>query len=73
MCGGGSEVSEVSGNYCSGLSAHSVLQSHYRPHATLSFRVYCAKFETNARFKRCVRVLRHTHEKQSFISLDMQL
>ena len=41
-------VSEVSGNY-SGPSAHNVL--HYQLHATLSFRVYCAKFETNAHFE----------------------
>ena len=31
------------------------------------------KFATNARFERSVGPLRHTHEKQSFISLDMHL
>ena len=46
-------VSEVSGNY-SGPSAHNVL--HYQLHATLSFRVYCAKFETNAHFECLFRV-----------------
>ena len=46
-------VSEVSGNY-SGPSAHSVL--HYQLHATLSFCVYCAKFETNAHFECLFRV-----------------
>ena len=46
-------VSEVSGNY-SGPSAHNVL--HYQLQATLSFRVYWAKFETNAHFKCLFRV-----------------
>ena len=46
-------VSDVSGNY-SGPSAHNVL--HYQLHATLSFRVYCAKFETNAHFECLFRV-----------------
>ena len=46
-------VSEVSGNYL-GPSAHNVL--HYQLHATLNFRVYCAKFETNARFECLFRV-----------------
>ena len=46
-------VSEVSGNY-SGPSAHNVL--HYQPHATLSFHVYCVKFETNAHFECLFRV-----------------
>ena len=66
-------VSEVSGNYCSGPSAHNVLQSRYRPHARLSFRIYCTKFVTNARFERSVGPLRHIHEKQSFLSQDTQL
>ena len=46
-------VSEVSGNY-SGPSVHNVL--HYQLHATLSFRVYCVKFETNAHFECLFRV-----------------
>ena len=41
-------VSDVSGNY-SRPSAYNVL--HYQLHATLSFRVYCVKFETNAHFE----------------------
>ena len=44
-----------------------------RMQLTLSFRIHCAKLATNARFEHCVRPLRHTHKKQSFIFLDMQL
>ena len=32
-----------------------------------------AKFGTNACFEHCVRPLKHTHENQSFLSLDMHL
>ena len=40
----------------------------------LGICIHCAKFATNARFKRCVGPLRHTpYGKQSFIFLDMQL
>ena len=46
-------VSEVSGNY-SRPSAHNVL--HHQLQATLSVRVYCAKFETNAHFECLFRV-----------------
>ena len=35
---GSSEISEVSGNYL-GLSVHNVLQSHSRPHATVSAHI----------------------------------
>ena len=34
-------------------AACNVLYSHSRLQATLSFRVHCAKFVTNTRFKRC--------------------
>ena len=37
-----------------GPSAHNVL--HYQLHATLSFRVYCAKFEMNTHFECLFRV-----------------
>ena len=73
-----SDISRKFPRYLETTQARQFSSLHYTvvsfPAARKShFSRHHAKFATNACFERCVGPLRHTHENQSFICLDMQL